>query len=932
MRLPKLYFPRLTVPALMCLMIAAVASHAQGPGQRGTASVTEGLQYMVAFPQVWAASTEKPSSSPLRIHIISRFKATVRIVNATSDPAITALSETVTIEPNKRYTKSIPLSFMNGFKKTNEPESEEIRGLGILIESSAPITVYTEQSWMGNGEMARHVPVEAWGTSYLSMNMYQDRYGTAAVGYKYRPSQILIIAAHDSTDVTYVPMVATEGSTTHPSLRAGEARTVRLQSGQTFIIKDKIVADSVRRMSTDLSGTSITSSKPIAVISGTTKAAIARMPDVLPPTGMFAAESHFVRNNVHDVLLPTSMAGTSFVTVPTMYTPTRRLQGGSEQYGIDDDRGDVIRFVAVDDNTTITATRTDGQGTRTIATLQRGHSHLEMAVDQATHWQSSKPVLVGQYGKSWALVLPPAIRATKESVDHQQGHPTVESGMPMLQMVPPIDRAISYGSFLAPEGMDNFLNVVFKTGTESQIRLDDNSTLARFNPMPIPGTPYSFIRTIIKSGEHWLQSVDDSVRWHAWAYGSLDGLQQGRAYGTTLGYDFATGCGDSVVVVDTFDCDVNVSVRVQNAVTPCTALHAIFADTLENAELVVDTAFRANVSLSSSYRVTFLDKLKPGRGVIRVQTSSGLWATRTYTYDPKVSAPRVQADRVTATLPSVHVDSLACRTITVRNPTTFTANLQNIRLLSGDPGIIMAPTQLTLSAGAQAEVIICRPSRGSAGTVIDTVIATVGCLDQSLGVMRSFFARPTIICQDQDWVDVSPASFGIERSVGIQNASDVPLTIRAITGDTLDLAVGHFGNTRGLDTLPIVVPAKSTYTWYVTYSPKGQVGATHTATVRFVSDAAGTDSVSVLRGSSSLTSVEDDATPTWSISPNPTTGLMQLRSPEEITGLELIDPQGGVMRLPVGSSIDLSAYAAGVYTLRVYDHRSVSVRRVILLR
>jgi hypothetical protein len=343
---------------LLGLSIALFAAEmvvAQVTERRGTAAVTEGVEYVVAFPQVHASPTEKPLPRPMFIHIASRYNATVRVSNAATDSAINDLNTTFTIEPNTMKTVNVDVSYMNGYDANNQLETETIRGLGIRIQSTAPISVYTIQSWMGNGEMTRHLPVAAWGTSYLSMNMYQDRYGTPAAGLKHRPSQILIIAAHDSTDVTYVPTIATEGSSTHPSLRAGEARTVRLQAGQTFIIKDKIVSDSVRRTSTDLSGTSITATKPIAVISGTTKAAIARMPDVLPPTGMFSAEAHFVRNNVHDVMMPTTMAGTSFVTVPTMYTFTRRTGGALPEYGMDDDRGDVIRFVAVDSNTIISA-------------------------------------------------------------------------------------------------------------------------------------------------------------------------------------------------------------------------------------------------------------------------------------------------------------------------------------------------------------------------------------------------------------------------------------------------------------------------------------------------------------------------------------------------------------------------------------------------
>lgn len=920
---------------LLGLSIALFAAEmvvAQVTERRGTAAVTEGVEYVVAFPQVHASPTEKPLPRPMFIHIASRYNATVRVSNAATDSAINDLNTTFTIEPNTMKTVNVDVSYMNGYDANNQLETETIRGLGIRIQSTAPISVYTVQSWMGNGEMTRHLPVAAWGTSYLSMNMYQDRYGTPAAGLKHRPSQILIIAAHDSTDVTYVPTIATEGSSTHPSLRAGEARTVRLQAGQTFIIKDKIVSDSVRRTSTDLSGTSITATKPIAVISGTTKAAIARMPDVLPPTGMFSAEAHFVRNNVHDVMMPTTMAGTSFVTVPTMYTFTRRTGGALPEYGMDDDRGDVIRFVAVDSNTIISAMRADGKGMRTVATLQRGKTHLEMAVEQVTYWQSNKPVLVGQYGKSWARVLPPALLATKASSDHQQGHPTVESGMPMLQVVPSLDRTISSGAFYAPEGMDNFLTVVFKTGAESQIRLDDHSTLARFSPKTVAGTPFSYIRTAVTGGDHWLRSDHDSVRWHAWTYGSLDGLQQGRAYGTTLGYDISVACADSIAVHDTVTCDVRATVELVSSTALCSTFRVVTADTLVNATFTVGSASTTDANSLISYVVEFQDKRRSGRAVIRVQTSAGTWVQRVYTYDPKQSAPLVQADGITTTKPPVHTDSLACRTITVRNPTTVTALIHAMRVTTGDTRVTFNPSQLDIPPGGQGTVTICRPSNDVSGTLVDEVIASVGCAEQSFGVMRSFFARPTIICQDQDWVDVSPASFGSERPVGIQNASDVPLTIRAVTGDTLDLSVGHFGNTRGLDTLPIVVPAKSIYTWYVTYSPKGQVGATHLASVRFVSDAIGTDSISVLRGSSSLTSVTEDEAAGWSISPNPTTGLLHLDNVDGVTSMELISQHGAVSYLPVHTTIDLGHMPTGVYTLRMVGRKSTRMARVVLAR
>ena len=271
------------------------------------------------------------------------------------------------------------------------------------------------------------------------MNFYQDRYGSSTQGYNYRPSQILVMAAYDNTIVTYQVPWGTEGGRDHPSVPNRGTGIVELQKGETFLIKAKIDEAYNKEFTTDLSGTYIKASRPIGVVSGHTKVAIMRYPDVLPPTGMFAAAAHFVRNNVHDAMLPLEMAGTEFVTVPCMYTPTRVTGQASVEFGIDDDRGDVIRFVALEDNTTITAMRQDGSDFKNIMKIDKGGTWVETSVEIATMWKSDKPMLVGHYGKSYAKILPPAFGVEKNG-DNTQGHPTVEAGMPMLQYVPSADR------------------------------------------------------------------------------------------------------------------------------------------------------------------------------------------------------------------------------------------------------------------------------------------------------------------------------------------------------------------------------------------------------------------------------------------------------------------------------------------------------------
>ncbi|MCX6139793.1 MAG: IgGFc-binding protein [Candidatus Kapabacteria bacterium] len=361
---------------LFIVLMSITELSALGQTTRGKMLITEGRRYMVAFPQVWAAPTEKPLPQPMLLLLSSRDTTTVRITTAASITDVARIDKVVRIVPGIVTKVAISTAYMN-------VESQARKGYGISATGDRPFSVATQQAWQGNGETAQHLPVESWGTAYYSMNFYLDRYEEPP-GNKYRPSQILIIASEDNTVVTYTPTVDTEGGIDAPSVAKRASQTVTLMRGETFLIKSKVEESKVRDFSSDLSGTSITSTKPIGVVSGHTKGAIMRMPDVLPPTGIFAAGAHFVRNNVHDVMYPTTLAGKSFVTIPLMYTETRAVGQESIVNGIDDDRGDVIRVVGLEDGTTVRTARQDGSGMLNKFTLDKGETRVETALEIAT--------------------------------------------------------------------------------------------------------------------------------------------------------------------------------------------------------------------------------------------------------------------------------------------------------------------------------------------------------------------------------------------------------------------------------------------------------------------------------------------------------------------------------------------------------------------
>ena len=637
---------RITLTFLLVVCASAALLRAQtSVDQLGTSTLTEGYRYMVGFPQVWAESTEKPMPSPMQLLISSRTRATVRITTPAVVSDVARIDKKYVIEPNQTLRIPISTAYMN-------VASEQRSGLGIQVTSDRPISVTTYQAWMGNGETARHLPVEGWGTTYYSMNFYTDQYGQSPQTRRFRPSQILIIADRDSTMVSYTPTVATEGGIETKGVKKGETKTVRLQRGETYLIKSAIDEQLVKDFLSDLSGTLITSNYPIGVVSGHTKVAIMRMPDLIPPTG-FPASAHFVRNNVHDAMHPVALSGKRFITVPCMYTATRRVGQQIEDWGYDDDRGDVIRVTATEDNTWVRVMRKDGGALTTKFVIpKRGESRLELALQDATYWDADKPILMAQYGKSYARILPLKVeepRGNDKHSDHAQGHPNVEAGMPMLQTVPPIERWIDYASFDAPEGMDNFLNVVCATTDLNNIELDGRTLLDRYSSLVrrVASSEFSYLRLQVTAGFHVMKSLNPNVRWMAWSYGSLDGLQQGRAYGAPVGIDMVQQCNDSIIVEDQRSCgNVKGQASIVSYDTTCGSLFAIAGSELTNYQCVVDSTLGAT-SRTGAFVLTVIDPLKDASAIVRITSRSGRFIERTYSY--KASPVTIQGARTACT-------------------------------------------------------------------------------------------------------------------------------------------------------------------------------------------------------------------------------------------------------------------------------------------
>ena len=68
--------------------------------------ISEGRRYVVAFPQVWASSNEKPTQEPMLLLISSKTKATARVSTPSSLSDVAKIDAQYVIKalPSGAYT------------------------------------------------------------------------------------------------------------------------------------------------------------------------------------------------------------------------------------------------------------------------------------------------------------------------------------------------------------------------------------------------------------------------------------------------------------------------------------------------------------------------------------------------------------------------------------------------------------------------------------------------------------------------------------------------------------------------------------------------------------------------------------------------------------------------------------------------------------
>ncbi|MDQ1265418.1 MAG: type sorting protein [Bacteroidota bacterium] len=726
--------------------------------------ITEGTDYWFGLPECGRDRAEavRWGTYPVELWLSSKVYTHATI----ESPGGKITTQTVELLPNQVRIVSLPDEIeCSGRNGDNEVVTEK----GIHVFSDDPISVGVFVAYKWSGEAYRVTPTAWLGKEYYTLNMYQDRVKMYSGVTENKPPEILVIATEDGTEFQYYPTWETAGG-----IKPGKNSKVRLNKGQTFLIQGKCYDDRYQQWPTDLTGTKIVANKPVAVISGHTKAAFPRF-----SVSMLGIKSDFMRNMLMEMMWPVELLGKEYVSAPIKYLNRPYTAANI----IPDIKGDIIRFVATEDGTQITRMRQDGTGFYQFSpTMKAGDYYDIVSQEEATMYKSNKPVLVGQYGKAWWLsaVSPIVSPPDGKSGDNPLNPP--RNGQGMMLTLAPIEHWCTYATFKSPAGMDDFVYITFETDKLKNLRFDGTSFTALWGSAvrEILGTPYSYVCEVVSSGDHYVEGLN-GARFAGYAYGNWDAGKDGFAYGYPIGLNYASPCEDSLFITDNIICG-NV-VGNGFAVPPDSSCARIF-NVMFNEKKSYNYSFKydpfdTRTATHVRYTLTVVNPYDSAYAIVTVMTRSGKSETKIYKYVPEA----VNAIPTILDFGLMKPGDNKCLTFKLKNPSTVPVTVKELKLRGNKPEFVLDTKDIpaTILPGEELTIEVCATAlTNTPAYQSDSVYAVLACYERTLLKLEMRTGTPVVWIGDAKFGQV-PKDKPFKKDVEIINRGQVPVELYDIT-------------------------------------------------------------------------------------------------------------------------------------------------------
>ncbi len=630
----------------------------------------------------------------------------------------------------------IPAGQLRSYQVNSDYEciGEGVYRKGIEIIATHPVCVYCYSSKPQTSDGYLALPVDVWGTEYVSANYSLDHYSIrpginwldSVCQVSKRRGEFMIIASEDNTQVNVIPAT--------PTLESGASRllTRTLMKGDVYQVQD---GGEVRGYS-DLTGSVITSNKPVGLLSGHMRAGVPYFYDT--------------KDHLIEMIPPRQSLGKRLVAVPF---------GGRQG-------GDLIRVISSEsDPTNVTITSRTGVVTRTITRLG---GYIDYDLQSVSVIVADRPVLVTQYARS-------------QGAD-PRNHDTVVVAQfdPDMVVVTPEEQFVQTAVFQTmpnyspaqfnQQYREHYVTIVAERDKFSTITLNGQPLVNQpgFVGGDIAGTPFRWAWMQVADGRVHVLSGDALFGGYVYGLGEFD------SYAWPIGAKLPrTSTVDSIapVLTDTLECG-GVLVRASEIGTGQAGLKRVW---LDSAGSVNTTLRMTPLMLGDEYgdgHITLIDPRKAGKARVIAEDQAG--NRDTLDIDVAISTP-LNFNRDSILFADAEIATTYSTTLVITNAngiplvidSLYLKRRREFTLLKSYKGTVI-PSGGSLGVEVYFQTVVRREQR-------DTLVVITACQAFTIPMYASV-AAPQIGTHDLEFGRVRVGNERILR-LRVWNSGRIPLRL-----------------------------------------------------------------------------------------------------------------------------------------------------------
>ncbi|MBC8144554.1 MAG: hypothetical protein H7X80_03145, partial [bacterium] len=582
------------------------------------------------------------------------------------------------------------------------------------IEADQPIVVYQYMATKFGAEAWTAIPVEAWGNEYYAAATPGEIGSDVSPGGEFDynrknkafPAEILVISAYDDTKITIVPngQVHNFCNPTSITLKAGEAYQI-----QSWV--DTLSAN-VGGDQPDFAGSRIFSTKPVGVISGTTRAQT-----IDENIGL---GKNIFKNMLIEWVAPVEQHGTEFVYMPSW--DGRRPTGNPGEDPAEKRKAEFVRIYGTHGEQT--------QGTQGFYIQGGVPVPYDKAIEIAKFLEVRHSPIIARVHKTdiaaQAMMHSAAVvkyAGTTNGFGGYIGAAYDGWGGYMVELTPR-EQWVSFAPYYSsahPAGMEHFINVVTDTNHMHDVMTKGGSNFI-FQRV-IEGTDLIWGSMAVQPGiDNWLEGKN-GAKFAGFVYGTLSkggheeyrpGManlddktppdRANRGGGNTddgseplhpseyeeylaiaYGYPLApsrlvVGEGDSLGIKTIIDCN-GLTIEIESLNENPVGLRSIRLDVAENAKIISQNPFPITGAIKATVKVGPINPRADASATIVIKDKTGK-ITRV---DFKYYAEKITLSPVALNFGVMTPGSPKTLIDTVTNPLGRPITVKNIRLINRNP-------------------------------------------------------------------------------------------------------------------------------------------------------------------------------------------------------------------------------------------------------